>query len=104
MYAILKTGGKQYRVSKGQTIKVELLDAEPGGQIELGDILLVADGSDVKVGAPFLSGAKVTADVIQHGRGKKIEVIKFKRRKNYMRTQGHRQGFTEIKITDITSG
>ena len=101
MYAVIETGGKQYRVNEGDTLRVEKLDAAEGASIELDKVLLVADGKDVKIGKPTVDGAKVTATVESHGRGKKIEVVKFKRRKNYLRRQGHRQDYTELKITGI---
>ena len=101
MYAVIKTGGKQYRVSEGQTLKVEKLTAEAGASIELNEVLLVANGEDVKIGAPVVEGAKVNAEVVAHGRGKKVRIVKFKRRKHHMKQMGHRQWFTEIKITGI---
>ncbi len=101
MYAVIKTGGKQYRVSEGDTLKVEKLDAEEGADVELGDVLMVADGDKVTIGAPYVEGGKVTAKVKSHGRHKKIEIIKFKRRKHYDRRTGHRQYFTELEITGI---
>ena len=101
MYAVIKTGGKQYRVSPGQSLKIESLAIEQGQNVEFDEVLLVADGENVAVGAPYLDKCKVTVEVVSHGRGKKIDVIKFKRRKNYMRTQGHRQNYTEVRITDI---
>lgn len=103
MYAVIKTGGKQYRVSKGDTLKVETLDAEEGAKVEFDDILMIADGDDVKVGAPYVAGSKVTATIKSHGRHKKIEIIKFKRRKHYDRRTGHRQNYTELEITGITA-
>lgn len=104
MYAVIQTGGKQYRVSEGDTLKVEKLAAEEGSSIDLPEVLLVADGSDVKVGTPYLDGGKVTATVQAHGRGKKVKIIKFRRRKHHLKHQGHRQWFTELKITGITAG
>ena len=101
MYAVIKTGGKQYRVTEGQTLRVEKLPVEAGGQVELTEVLMVANGDDIKIGAPFLAGSKVTATVQSHGRGEKIRIIKFRRRKHYRRTQGHRQSYTELKITGI---
>lgn len=103
MYAVIKTGGKQYRVAKGDTLKVETLTAEPGSSIELNEVLMVADGEDVKVGTPLLEGGKVTATIKAHGRGKKIEIVKFRRRKHHRKQMGHRQNFTEIEITDISA-
>ena len=101
MYAVFKTGGKQYRASAGDVIKVEKIDAEKGATIELEQVLMVGEGEDVKVGTPYLDGGKVTAKVLDHGRRDKIKVIKFKRRKNYRRQSGHRQYFTQIEITGI---
>ena len=103
MYAVIKTGGKQYRVAKGDTLKVETLGAEPGSTIELDEVLMVVDGDEIKVGAPRLDGGKVTATVKGHGRGKKIEIVKFRRRKHHRKQMGHRQNFTEIEITDISA-
>jgi len=100
MYAVVKTGGKQYKVAIGDKLKVEKLLAEEGDSVNLGDVLLVADGDNITVGSPFLETA-VTATVVGHGRDKKIKVFKMKRRKNYRRTQGHRQSFTEVEITGI---
>jgi large subunit ribosomal protein L21 len=101
MYAVFKTGGKQYRASTGDVIKVEKIEAEKGATIELDQVLMVGEGEDVKIGTPFLEGGKVTATVLDQGRGDKIKVIKFKRRKNYRRQMGHRQYFTQIEITGI---
>jgi large subunit ribosomal protein L21 len=101
MYAVFKTGGKQYRASTGDVIKVEKIEAEKGATLELDQVLMVGEGDDVKIGTPYLEGGKVTATVIDQGRSKKIKIIKFKRRKNYRRTMGHRQYFTQIEITGI---
>ena len=103
MYAVVKTGGKQYRVEPGATIRVEKLEGEKGTKLELTDVLLVADGEDVKVGQPTLSGARVTAEIVAQGRGEKLIVFKFRRRKAYRRKNGHRQAFTALKITDISA-
>ncbi len=103
MYAVIKTGGKQYKVSEGQTLKVEKLNAEEGSSIDLNEVLMVADGDDVKFGTPFLEGGKVTATVASHGRGKKVSIVKFRRRKHHRKQMGHRQSFTEIKIDKITA-
>jgi len=103
MYAVIETGGKQYRVTEGQSIKVEKLDAEAGASIDLDKVLMVANGDDIKVGAPYLQGGKVTATVKSHGRGKKIRIIKFRRRKHYQKEQGHRQHYTELQITGISA-
>lgn len=104
MYAVIKTGGKQYKVSEGETLKVERLDAEEGASIDLDQVLLIADGDNISVGRPLVEGGKVTATVVSHGRHKKIEVIKFKRRKKYHRQQGHRQNYTELEVTGISAG
>ncbi|MEC9482793.1 MAG: 50S ribosomal protein L21 [Halomonas sp.] len=103
MYAVIKSGGKQYRVQEGQTLKLEKLEVATGDSLDFDQVLLVADGDDVKVGAPLVDGAKVTAEVVSHGRGEKIRIIKFRRRKHSMRRQGHRQWFTEVKITGISA-
>ncbi|MCI0511102.1 LSU ribosomal protein L21P [Chromohalobacter marismortui] len=103
MYAVIKSGGKQYRVQEGQTLKLEKLEVATGDTLELDQVLLVADDDDVKVGAPLVEGAKVTAEVVSHGRGEKVKIIKFRRRKHQMRRQGHRQWFTEVKITGISA-
>ncbi len=104
MYAVIQTGGKQYRVAEGDRLKVEKMVAETGASIELDQVLLVADGADVKVGKPYLDGGKVTATVESHGRGKKVKIIKFRRRKQHLKRQGHRQWFTELKVTGIDAG
>jgi large subunit ribosomal protein L21 len=103
-YAIIRTGGKQFRVEPGQTIRIPSLVGEAGGSVEFNDVLLGSDGNNVRTGVPTLSGARVTGQIVKHGRGEKIVVFKFKRRKNYAKKQGHRQGFTEVKINDITLG
>ena len=104
MYAVIATGGKQYRVEEGENLRVERLDAEEGAEIELDRVLLVGDGEEVTIGHPFVEGGTVAATVKSHGRHKKIKVVKFKRRKNYLRQHGHRQDFTELEITSITAG
>lgn len=101
MYAVIKSGGKQYRVAVGDVLRVETLPGESGSTVELDNVLMVADGGDIKVGEPTLADTTVTATVRGHGRGDKIRVYKFKRRKNYRRTQGHRQNYTELEITAI---
>ncbi|OOV87146.1 50S ribosomal protein L21 [Oceanospirillum linum] len=101
MYAVIKTGGKQYRVKEGDTLKIEKLELETGSAVDFDQVLLVANGEDVKVGAPLVEGAKVSAEVVNHGRGDKVTIIKFRRRKHSMKRQGHRQWFTEVKITGI---
>jgi len=101
MYAVIKSGGKQYRVAVGDVLRVETLPGESGSTVELDNVLMVADDGDIKVGDPVLADTTVTATVRGHGRGDKIRVYKFKRRKNYRRTQGHRQNYTELEITAI---
>ena len=103
-YAIIRTGGKQFRVEPGRTYRIPSLVGEAGGKVEFNDVLLGNDGNNVRTGVPTLSGAQVTAEIVRHGLGDKIVVFKFKRRKNYARKQGHRQGYTEVKINDITLG
>ena len=102
MYAVFRTGGKQYRASKGDRLRVERLDAAEGDAIEFDEVLLVGEGPKVKVGAPLVSGSKVKAKVTGQGKGRKVNVIKFKRRTNYQRLKGHRQHYTEVEITSIT--
>jgi len=104
MYAVIKTGGKQYRVSEGDILRVEKLDAEQGAAIEFDQVLFVSDGDDVKIGAPVLDGGKVDAEVVETGKGDKVRIVKFKRRQNYRRMKGHRQPYTEVKITGISAG
>lgn len=101
MYAVIRTGGKQYRVTEGEILKVEKLSNAAGESLEINDVLLIANGEELKVGAPVVDGARVTAEVISHGRGPKIKIIKFKRRKHHRKQMGHRQWFTELKITGI---
>ena len=101
MYAVIKTGGKQYKVTVGQQLKVEQIPAELDSQIELNEVLMIADGESVTVGAPLIDGAIVTAKVIAHGRGDKIRIFKMRRRKHYQKHQGHRQNFTQIEIVSI---
>jgi len=103
-YAIIRTGGKQFRVESGKKYRFPTLVGEAGGSIEFNDVLLGSDGTNVKTGVPSLSGAKVTGEIVKHGLGDKIIVFKMKRRKNYAKKQGHRQGFTEVRINDITLG
>ena len=103
MYAVIATGGKQYRVEKGTILQVEKLDAEPGATVEFGEVLLVGDGDNIKVGAPLLKGGKVSATVEKHGKGDKKVIVKFRRRKHYLRQGTHRQQFTQVKITGISA-
>jgi len=99
-YAVIQTGGKQYTVTEGDSIRVEKLDAEPGAVVDLDQVLLIG-GDETKVGTPLVEGAKVTAEVVKTGKGKKIIVFKYKAKKNYRKKQGHRQPYTELKITSI---
>ena len=103
MYAVFATGGKQYRATTGDILKIEKLDAEKGTTVELDQALMVGEGEDVKVGTPYLKGGTVTATIVEHGRGDKIRIIKFKRRKHHMKKMGHRQDYTRIEITGIAA-
>jgi len=104
MYAIFRTAGKQFRAEPGRKLQIPTLEAEPGAKLTFDEVLLGSDGKQVKAGTPVLKGARVTAEVVRHGKEKKIIVFKFKRRKNYARKQGHRQGFTEIRIDSVELG
>ncbi len=101
MYAVIKTGGKQYRVVAGEKIKVEQIPADVGTEITLDQVLMVGEGESVKIGAPLVSGASVTAKVLSHGRHDKVNIFKMRRRKHYQKHQGHRQNFTELEISGI---
>ena len=103
MYAVVKTGGKQYRVSAGEKLKIEQIVADVGQEIMLDEVLLVADGDALKMGAPLVAGAKVKAKVLAHGRGDKVHIYKMRRRKHYRKSQGHRQNYTEIEILGIAA-
>ncbi len=104
MYAVIKTGGKQYKVREGDVLRIESIDAPEGGKVEFDEVLLVGEGADIKVGTPVVEGAKVEATVKGHGRGKKVTIIKFRRRKNRSRLKkGHRQNYTEVEITKISA-
>ncbi|WP_018232929.1 50S ribosomal protein L21 [Thioalkalivibrio thiocyanodenitrificans] len=103
MYAVIATGGKQYRVAQGDVLRIEKLEAEAGATVEFDDVLLVGSGDDVKVGTPRVEGGKVTATVKTHGRGEKISIIKFRRRKHHRKQMGHRQDYTEVEITGISA-
>ena len=103
MFAVFQSGGKQHRVSEGDVVKVELVDGEPGAEVIFDRVLMVADGDDVNVGAPYVNEGKVTAEVLRIDRAKKVRIIKFKRRKDYLKRQGHRQWCTEVKITGISA-
>ena len=101
MYAVVSTGGKQYRLTQGEVLRVEKLDAEEGASVELDKVLMIADGDKVNIGTPLVEGGKVTVVVKSHGRGKKVTIMKFKRRKHHQKCTGHRQSYTEIEVTGI---
>ena len=102
MYAVIKTGGKQYRVSPGDRIRVETLDADEGASVDIEQVLAIGEGASVTVGEPLISDASVSARVLAHGRGRKVEIIKFRRRKHHRKQMGHRQNYTELEITAIS--
>jgi large subunit ribosomal protein L21 len=104
MYAVFRSGGKQYRAAEGNRLKLEKIDADEGASVEFDQVLLVGEGADVKVGSPYLAGSVVTAKVITQGKTKKVSVVKFKRRQNYLRQGSHRQFFTEVEIISIGAG
>jgi large subunit ribosomal protein L21 len=104
MYAVIKSGGKQHRVEPGEVLRLEKLDAETGAIIDFDRVMMIGEGEQVKIGEPYVDGGKVSAEIMSHGRGDKITVIKMKRRKHYRRQAGHRQSYTEIKITEIVGG
>ena len=103
MYAVFQSGGKQHRVTEGQTIRLEKLDVETGASVEFDKVLLVANGEKIEIGAPFVTGGKVSAEIVSHGRGEKVKIVKFNRRKHSRKQMGHRQWFTEVKITGISA-
>ena len=103
MYAVIATGGKQYRVEKDGVLRVEKLSAEPGATVEFTEVLLIADGDKVTVGKPQLKGSKVLATVQSHGQGDKVSIVKFRRRKHYLRMKNHRQQYTEVRVTSISA-
>lgn len=103
MYAVVKTGGKQYRVVAGEKLKIEQIPADIGSEIVLDQVLMVADGDNVSLGNPLVAGAAVNAKIIAHGRGEKIRIFKMRRRKHYRKTQGHRQNYTEIEVLGISA-
>ncbi len=103
MYAVIKTGGKQYRVAAGDTVKVETLPAAVGAQVTLSDVLAVVDGGNLRAGTPLVAGAAVTATVLSHGRGDKVTIFKMQRRKHFQKHAGHRQNFTELRIDSIAA-
>lgn len=104
MYAVIESGGKQHRVEPGEVLKLEKLDAEAGATVDFDKVMLIGDAGDVKIGMPYVEGGKVTAEVVSHGRHDKVNIVKMKRRKHYRRQAGHRQWFTQVKITDISGG
>lgn len=101
MYAVIISGGKQHRVQEGEVLRLELLEGATGTTIEFDQVLMVAKDGDLKIGQPLVAGAKVTAEIVDHGRHDKVRILKFRRRKHHMKRQGHRQWFTEVKITGI---
>ena len=101
MFAVIKSGGKQHRVQKGETLKLEKLEIATGAKVDFGEALMVGEGKDVKIGNPRVKGSKVTGEVVSHGKGDKVTIVKFRRRKHSRSTQGHRQWYTEVKITGI---
>ncbi len=103
MYAVIESGGKQHRVIEGETLKLEKIDAATGDAIEFDRVLMVGSGDDVKIGTPVVEGGKVSAEVVAHGRHKKVKIVKFNRRKHYRNETGHRQWYTEVKITGISA-
>ena len=104
MYAVFRSGGKQYRAAKGDVLRLEKIEADEGATVQFDEVLLVGEGSDIKVGSPLLSGSTVSGKVVRQGKSKKVSVVKFKRRQNYLRQGSHRQFFTEVEITGITGG
>lgn len=103
MYAVISTGGKQYKLSQGDVCRVEKLDAEEGATVDLDKVLMIADGDNINIGTPFVDGGKVTATIKAHGRAKKVEIMKFRRRKHHQKRTGHRQYYTEIEVTGISA-
>jgi len=103
-FAVIRTGGKQYKVQKGDTLKVEKLDSKEGSSVNFSDVLLYTDGKIVEVGVPIVSGVKVTGKILEHGKGDKVIIYKYKRRKRYAKKKGHRQPHTKVEITDISEG
>lgn len=104
MHAVIQSGGKQYRVKPGDAVRVETLSAEVGAAVSFDRVLLVGDGEETRVGSPLVPGARVNATVVAHGRGRKVSIFKLRRRKHYQKSQGHRQGFTEVRIDDVVAG
>ncbi|MBO6556478.1 MAG: 50S ribosomal protein L21 [Pseudomonadales bacterium] len=104
MYAVIESGGKQHRVEPGEVLQLEKLDAAEGETIDFDKVMMIGEGENVQIGTPYVEGGKVSAQVVSHGRGDKVTIIKMRRRKHYRRQAGHRQYFTAVKITDITGG
>ena len=104
MYAVIKSGGKQHRVQEGEYLRLEKLEVATGESVDFDEVLMVADGDNVKIGTPLVEGGKVTAEILSHGRADKVKIIKFNRRKHSRKQMGHRQWFTEVKITSISAG
>ena len=104
MYAVIESGGKQHRVEPGEVLKLEKLAVTEGETFDFDKVMMIAEGSDIKIGAPYVDGGKVTAEVVSHGRGEKVTIIKMKRRKHYRRQAGHRQSYTEVRINEISGG
>ena len=102
MYAVIRTGGKQYRVAQGDTLEIETIAGEPGATVTFDDVLLVGDDAETRIGTPTVAGASVSGTIVNHGKGRKVIVFKFRRRKNYKRKNGHRQNFTRVRIDGIT--
>ena len=103
MYAVISTGGKQYKLAQGDVCRIEKLDAEEGDSVEIDKVLMIADGDNINIGTPFVDGGKITATVKSHGRAKKVEIMKFRRRKHHQKRTGHRQYYTEIEVTGISA-
>lgn len=104
MYAVIESGGKQHRVEEGEVLRLEKLEVATGESVDFDKVLMVADGDKVNVGGPYVQGGKVSAEVVSHGRGDKVKIVKFNRRKHHRKQMGHRQWFTEVKITGIQAG
>jgi len=104
MYAVIKSGGKQHRVEPGEVLRLEKLDASEGETVNFDKVMMIGEGENIQIGTPFVDGGAVTAEVVSHGRGDKITIIKMRRRKHYRRQAGHRQSFTEVKIKEISGG
>ena len=103
MYAVIEAGGKQHRVVEGETLSIEKLEVPTGEKVQFDKVLMVADGDKISVGAPYVAGSKVVAEVVAHGRGEKVTIVKFRRRKHYRRQAGHRQWYTQVRITSISA-